>query len=226
MPFTPNSELLTSYSLLPTPYSLLLTPYSLLITQPIPQMNLPDFSMQKKIQDGDIREFERLFVRYYEPLCQHANKLLKDMDTAEDIVQEFFYNFWKNRESFSPKLSLNAYLYQSIRNNSLHYLQHLSVRETYAREIANENLEMSPAENQEDIELHELSLVIDATLQKMPERCSKIFRMNRFEGKKYREIAEILSISIKTVEADMGKALQLFRKTLKEFTGQELKISS
>jgi len=148
------------------------------------------------------------------------------MDTAEDIVQEFFYNFWKNRESFSPKLSLNAYLYQSIRNNSLHYLQHLSVRETYAREIANENLEMSPAENQEDIELHELSLVIDATLQKMPERCSKIFRMNRFEGKKYREIAEILSISIKTVEADMGKALQLFRKTLKEFTGQELKISS
>ena len=148
------------------------------------------------------------------------------MDTAEDIVQEFFYNFWKNRASFSPKLSLNAYLYQSIRNNSLHYLQHLAVRETYAQEIVNDYQEMTPAENQEDIELHELNRVINATLQQMPERCSRIFRMNRFEGKKYREIAEILSISIKTVEADMGKALQLFRKSLKEFTGDELKISS
>lgn len=148
------------------------------------------------------------------------------MDTAEDIVQEFFYNFWKNRESFSPKLSLNAYLYQSIRNNSLHYLQHLAVRETYAREIVNEYMEMDTAENQENVEMQELNRVINATLQQMPERCSRIFRMNRFEGKKYREIADILSISIKTVEADMGKALQLFRKTLKEFTGEELKVSS
>jgi RNA polymerase sigma-70 factor (ECF subfamily) len=56
----------------------------------------------------------------------------------------------------------------------------------------------------------------------MPERCSRIFRMNRFEGKKYREIAEILSISVKTVEADMGKALQLFRKSLKEFTNEQV----
>jgi len=147
------------------------------------------------------------------------------MDTAEDIVQEFFYQFWKNRESFSLKLSLNAYLYQSIRNNALHHLQHLAVRETYAKEVYSNFNEMMPAQNQEDVEMQELNKVIHATLQKMPERCSRIFRMNRFEGKKYREIAEILSISVKTVEADMGKALQFFRKSLKEFTGEELKIS-
>lgn len=188
-------------------------------------MNLPDFYIQKKIQGGDIREFERLFVRYYEPLCQHANKILRDMDTAEDIVQEFFYNFWKNRETFSLKLSLNAYLYQSIRNNSLHYLEHLAVRETYAQHVSHDFQEMIPVENQEDVEMKDLNRVIDATLQQMPERCSKVFRMNRFEGKKYREIAEILSISVKTVEADMGKALQFFRKSLKEYTGEELKIS-
>ncbi len=190
-----------------------------------PQMNLTDFYTQKKIQGGDIREFERLFVKYYEPLCQHANKILRDMDTAEDIVQEFFYQFWKNRESFNVKLSLNAYLYQSIRNNALHHLQHLAVRDTYAKEVYNDFQEMMSAQNQEDVEMHELNKVINATLQKMPERCSRIFRMNRFEGKKYREIAEILSISVKTVEADMGKALQFFRKSLKEFTGEELKIS-
>jgi len=189
-------------------------------------MNLPDFHIQKKIQGGDIREFERLFTRYYEPLCRHADKILKDMDTAEDIVQEFFYNFWKNRESFSIKLSLNAYLYQSIRNNALHYLQHLAVRETYARDITGEYQETIQSGDQEEVELQDLNRVISATLQQMPERCSRIFRMNRFEGKKYREIAEILSISVKTVEAEMGKALQLFRKSLKEFTGEDLKVSS
>jgi RNA polymerase sigma-70 factor (ECF subfamily) len=189
-------------------------------------MNLTDFYLQKKIQDGDIREFERLFVKYYEPLCAFAGKILKDMDTAEDIVQEFFYNFWKNRNTFSPKLSLNAYLYHSIRNNSLHYLEHLAIRQTYAQKVTVDFQNMIPIENQDEIEIQELNKVIHATLQQMPERCSRVFRMNRFEGKKYREIAEILSISVKTVEADMGKALQIFRKSLSEFSGGELKISN
>jgi RNA polymerase sigma-70 factor, ECF subfamily len=189
-------------------------------------MSLADLYTQKRIQGGDIREFERLFVKYYEPLCLQANKILRDMDTAEDIVQEFFYNFWKNRESFSPKLSLNAYLYQSIRNNSLHHLQHLAVVETYAHLVLDDFKQTEQSEEQEDIEMQELNEVISATLKKMPERCSTVFKMNRFEGKKYREIAEILSVSVKTVEADMGKALQCFRTSLKEFTGEELKISS
>jgi len=189
-------------------------------------MSLTDFYIQRKIQGGDIWEFERLFVKYYEPLCGQANKILRDMDTAEDIVQEFFYNFWKNRETFSPKLSLNAYLYQSIRNNALHHLQHLAVRETYAQHVMRTSFETEPEGSQDSVEMDELNSVITATLKQMPERCSTVFRMNRFEGKKYREIAEILSISVKTVEADMGKALQFFRISLKEFTGEELKISS
>lgn len=147
------------------------------------------------------------------------------MDASEDIVQDFFYTFWKNRETFSMKLSLNAYLYQSIKNNALHYLRHLDVRESYAREMAGELKDNGRTGNLEDVELRELDKVIQATLQQMPERCSLIFRMNRFEGRKYREIAEILSVSVKTVEADMGKALQLFRKSLKDFTGEDLNVS-
>jgi len=181
-------------------------------------MNLTDFYIQRKIQDGDIREFERLFEKYYGPLCHHADKILKDMNTAEDLVQEFFYHFWKNRESFSPKLSLNAYLYRSIHNNALHHLEHLAIRKSYAEHISSEFQNTVPALVQADIELNDLGNLINATLKKMPERCSRIFRMNRFEGMKYREIAMILSISVKTVEADMGKALQMFRKSLKEYT--------
>lgn len=181
-------------------------------------MNLTDYYIQKKIQGGDIREFERLFEKYYGPLCHQADKIVRDMDTAEDLVQEFFYQFWKNRESFSPKLSLNAYLYQAIRNNALHHLEHLAVRKNYAAHVISEFKVSTPSQGQTDVELNDLGNIINATLKTMPERCSRIFRMNRFEGMKYREIAEILSISVKTVEADMGKALQMFRKSLKEYT--------
>jgi RNA polymerase sigma-70 factor, ECF subfamily len=180
-------------------------------------MNLNDFYIQRKIQGGDIKEFEQLFTRYYEPLCRFANTFLKDMDIAEDIVQEFFYSFWKNRTSFTLKLSLNSYLYQSIRNNALHHLQHLAIRQKYADEIKQETTGPQFIDQPDEIGLKELNSVIDETLKQLPERCSRVFCMNRFEGKKYREIAAILSISIKTVEADMGKALQLFRQTLKEY---------
>jgi RNA polymerase sigma-70 factor, ECF subfamily len=181
-------------------------------------MNLNDFQIQRKIQNGDIKEYERLFLKYYEPLCHFAFTFLKDMDLAEDVVQEFFYNFWKKRESLSIKISLNSYLYQSIRNNSLHYLGHLSIREQYAETIKNEFNEQIVYTEQDVSGLNELNKAIDETLHKLPERCSRIFSMNRFEGKKYREIAEILSISVKTVEADMGKAIRVFRKSLKDFT--------
>ena len=183
-------------------------------------MNLTDLFIQKKIQGGDIREFERLFTKYYGPLCHHAEKILKDMNAAEDLVQEFFYQFWKNRETFSLKLSLNAYLYQSIRNNALHYLEHLAVRKRYAEKVFSESRNLEPVQLHSEAELTDMSKIIDATMKQLPERCSRIFRMNRFEGKKYREIAEIMAISVKTVEADMGKALLMFRKSLKEYTGE------
>jgi len=189
-------------------------------------MNLTDLHIQKKIQGGDIMEFQRLFMKYYEPLCHHADKILNDMDTAEDLVQEFFYHFWKNRETFSAKFSLNAYLYHSIRNNALHYIESLAIRKSYAKQVFSEFQDTMPVHLQTDVELNDLGKIINATLQQMPERCSRIFQMNRFEGKKYREIAEILSISVKTVEADMGKALQMFRKSLRDYNEEEARISN
>jgi len=181
-------------------------------------MYLKDFHIQKRVKDGDIREFERLFAKHYGPLCRYADKILNDMDTAEDLVQEFFYHFWKNRETFTPKLSLNAYLYRSVRNNTLHYLEHLNVRKKYEEHVQNELRKAKPAVLQPEAEVNDLGELINDTLRKMPERCCRIFRMNRFEGMKYHEIAAALGISVKTVESDMGKALQMFRKSLKEYT--------
>lgn len=176
-----------------------------------------EFYIQKKIKDGDIREFEHLFAKYYQPLCVYAFGILKNMDTAEDLVQEFFYQFWKNREKFSPRISLNAYLYSSIKNNAVHHQQRQAMKEEYAKNLQVEKQNEYSDSSVDYLELNELGKIVQHTLQQMPERCAKVFRMSRFEGKKYQEIAELLSVSIKTVEADMGKALYIFRKSLNEY---------
>lgn len=180
-------------------------------------MGLTDISIQRKIQEGNIKEFELLFKKYYEPLCRYAIGIVKDMDVAEEIVQELFYGYWKNRETLSIQLSLNAYLYRSVKNNSLSYLRQQSVRQRYAEKAKSEFNESESITVEDELVAEELSKVIDETLHQLPERCSTVFQMSRFEGKKYQEIADKLAISIKTVEADMGKALHHFRENLKRF---------
>jgi RNA polymerase sigma-70 factor (ECF subfamily) len=98
-------------------------------------MNLADYQIRKKIQGGDIHEFEHLFLEYFKPLCRQAYLLLGDMDQAEDIVQEFFYNFWKNREEIIINSSLNAYLFQSIRNNAIRCLEQQALKREYTEQL-------------------------------------------------------------------------------------------
>ncbi len=179
-------------------------------------MQLAGFVKQKRIKNDDLAEFEKLFKSFYSPLCHYAYKFLKDMDVAEEIVQEFFYNYWKNRQTMDIQISIKSYMYRAIRNNSLKYIEHLKVVRKYEQNYIETNSD-NPGIVTNELEIKELNDIIEATLNELPERCSQIFKLSRFEGLKYNEIAEKLSISIKTVEANMGRALQLFRKNLKQY---------
>lgn len=180
-------------------------------------MKLVNLHSHRKIQDDDIVAFEALFREFYAPLCRYALSFVGSMDVAEEITQEFFYNYWRNRKKIMVKTTLRGYLYQSIRNNALKHLEHEAVKRRYARSQMEGRTEEGAATQSEALEARELQQLIDETLLELPERCSLIFRMNRFEGLKYHEIATELSISVKTVEANMGKALQLFRVRLKKY---------
>jgi RNA polymerase sigma-70 factor, ECF subfamily len=172
----------------------------------------------KRIQKGDLKEFERLFKVLYSPLCLYANKYLQDKDKAEEIVQEIFYGIWKNKEKLNIKVSLKSYLYKAVQNNCLQLIQHHAVEDKYKQYVKNEvsHFQLDPVK---EMELQEMNKVVEQTLESLPDRCKEIFSMSRFEGLKYREIAEKLEISTKTVEANMGKALQAFRKSLKQYVG-------
>lgn len=162
--------------------------------------------------EPDLKEFEKVFRKYYEPLCRYAYSIVRDADEAEEIVQEFFYTFWLNRNRISIRLSLKSYLYRSIRNSALRYLQHKNIEDQYRTQDYALNHFESP---EQVIQGNEMAGIIDKTLKGLPERTRQIFLLNRINGLKYKEIADLLKISIKTVEADMGKALLELRLQLK-----------
>ncbi|MDF1547585.1 MAG: RNA polymerase sigma-70 factor [Bacteroidales bacterium] len=172
----------------------------------------------RRIQKGDLKAFESLFKELYSPLCLYANKYLQDKDKAEETVQDIFYGIWKNREKLDIRVSFKSYLYKAVQNNCLQQIQHHLVEDKYKQYVKSEvaHFHSDPAK---EMELQEMNEVIEQTLDSLPERCKEIFSMSRFEGLKYREIAEKLEISTKTVEANMGKALQAFRQNLKQYVG-------
>jgi RNA polymerase sigma-19 factor, ECF subfamily len=166
-----------------------------------------------RIRKGDAGEFESLFRSSYVSLVRYAKTLIKDHDNAEEIVQDLFFRIWQDREKLNIESSLNGYLFRSVHNRCLHFIEHTRVVERHAEEMSYGQTESQ--ENPSDIlNYKELQEKVARILEKLPERCGKIFTMSRFEGLKYAEIAERLSVSIKTVEANMGRALKEFRKEL------------
>jgi RNA polymerase sigma-70 factor (ECF subfamily) len=174
-----------------------------------------DSEIIRRIRQGDTGQFELLFRSSYVSLVRYARTLIKDQDSAEEIVQDLFFRIWKDKEKIKIESSLNGYLFRSVHNRCLHYIKHNRVIERHAQEMSYRQTETQ--ESPSDI-LHykELQARIASILERLPERCGQIFCMSRFEGLKYAEIAEKLSVSVKTVEANMGRALKEFRKELTE----------
>jgi RNA polymerase sigma-70 factor, ECF subfamily len=174
-----------------------------------------DTDIIRRISRGDVKQFESLFRSSYVSLVRYARTLIKDLDTAEEIVQDLFFRIWNDKEKIKIESSLNGYLFRSVHNRCLHYIEHNRVVERHAEEMALQ-LPESPESPSDILNYKELQSKIASILEKLPERCGRIFYMSRFEGLKYNEIAEKLSVSVKTVEANMGKALKEFRKELTE----------
>ena len=171
---------------------------------------LNDVFILTQIKEGNIKAFETLFRQYYTPLRLYAASITGEPDVAEEIVEELFYVFWKDREKLEIFHSVKNYLYRSVRNRSIQYCEHQDVKLSVPVNIA------SP-DPQEQIEYKELQQIINRTLEKLPERRLHIFRLHHTEGKKYSEIASLLSLSVKTVEKEMTRALRTLRKEIENY---------
>ena len=180
-------------------------------------MSVTEVISQKDISEfREIRDFEVLFKLHYRNLCAYAYLFLKDADTSEDTVQEVFFKLWKSKEKISIETSLKSYLFRSVRNGCLNVIEHLKVRDGYnERQTKGYESEQQPIIDPAIV--NELEQKIKESIYKLPPERRKIFMMSRYEGLKYREIAEELSISVKTVENQMCQALSFLREHLKEY---------
>ncbi len=177
---------------------------------PNPQTEIPLTQIHSR------KGFEALFREHYDGLCTYVYFYLKDRAASEEVVQELFFNLWKKREELEITTSVKSYLYKSARNHSLNVIKHIEVRENY-KKLNEEQRSEAESHSHHDMEVGELQARISKAIDKLPPERQKIFMMSRYEDLKYREIADKLDLSVKTVEAQMGKALKFLREELADY---------
>lgn len=173
--------------------------------------------MPEQLALADERVFEQVFKTHFKSLLAYACTILKDEETGEEIVQQVFYKLWGKKEQTFIHSSLKAYLYRSVHNESMNHLKHAQIKNRYQTYSMHQHKHIKSEDPAMQIQGKELELQIRKALNELPEQCRTIFQLSRFENLKYREIADQLQLSVKTVENQMGKALQLMRAKLADF---------
>lgn len=173
----------------------------------------PDVADKKlfaAVMQRDRSAFEELFQEYYISLCQYAGNLLEDQTQAEDIVQDLFVYLWNNQENTKIQGTIKSYLFTSVKHRALNVLKHRAVERNHSTLLI-EFLEDISSADYSDEEMQQVNK-IKQILETLPAQCKLVFTMSCLEGKRYKEIADELGISVNTVKAHIVKAYRIIRE--------------
>ncbi|SCD18968.1 RNA polymerase sigma-70 factor [Proteiniphilum saccharofermentans] len=162
----------------------------------------------------DQEAFKELFFDFYPALCVFAQRYISSPEACEDIVQDTFFHLWKNRKKIEITSSFKNLLITSVKNNCTDYLRKQSVRQYYAEKQA-----VSATTDTPEViyTIGELEQMLHTALKQLPENVRRAFELSRFENMTYNQIAEEMSVSPKTIEAYISKALSVLRAELKDY---------
>ncbi|MDT3370034.1 MAG: RNA polymerase sigma-70 factor [Bacteroidota bacterium] len=169
-------------------------------------------------------KFEEIYLAYFSKMKYFAKEYVVSDADAENIVQDVFTELWEKKEILTMPVNLVAYLFTTIKNKSLNHLRHKTVvlkatnliQEEYAITLQM-NLDSLEAFNENLFTEEDVEKTISRALDSLSDKCREIFIMNKLEGKKQKQIAEELNISINTVETQMGIAYKKLRVELKDY---------
>lgn len=179
----------------------------------------------ESIQSGDIRSFEIVFKTYYNRLCIYANSYIHDSEQTKLIVNDVFVRIWETRSELKIETSLDGYLYKSVYNHCLNYLQ----REKKKWSLVSADLECVLSDDNEsghpisddypmnDLLLLELNQKLEKAIQTLPPQCREVFILNRMENLSNEEISLKLNLSVGTVKSQLFRALSKLRVELSEY---------
>ena len=171
-----------------------------------------DKAIWLKVKSGDKQAFRLLFDEYYSSLCLYANSVMNNLELSQDLVSDCFVRLWERKEIIQIESSLKNYLLFSVRNSIYSYLRSPESRKADINSIM-DRLENTPVEEY-DLEKEETILHVCKLIEELPEQRKKILELAAFNGKSYREIAEILGISVNTVNTQMSRAYRFLRDRL------------
>ncbi|MGN8068048.1 RNA polymerase sigma-70 factor [Mucilaginibacter sp. 22184] len=179
--------------------------------------------LEKIARDSDLVAFQKIYFLYYERLLKLACSFVKLTEVAEEIVDDVFVKAWANRAKLSEVNNLTVYLYVAVKNQSLNYNQ--ANRIVYV-DIESVGFELKDINaSVEDVLITaELAKVINEAIQRLPEQCKLVFKLVKEDHLKYRNVAEILNISSKTVEYHMGNALKAIAAAISTSPGHHKKV--
>ncbi len=166
--------------------------------------------------EGDKKAFRFFFDKYYIDLCNLVNLYINNEAIAEEIVQDIYIYFWVRKENIQIESSVKAYLLRASKNKSLNYLRNektkLGVHEKL-RKVTETTYEM-PSNL---LDARQLREIIENAVKNLPEKCREIYQLAKVNEMSYKEIAEKLGVSVKTVDNQMGIALKKLREQLRPY---------
>ena len=157
------------------------------------------------------KEFEKLFHLFYSPLCNYAMKITGDSDSAEDIVQNLFIQLWENNR-LNDVVNTEHFLLKAVKFKCIDYLR-TKKADLF---ISLDNIEDSAFISTNDLKDEDIEPLFCYFAAKLPPKTREVFLLSRKSGMTYKEIAEELGISVKTVENQMGRALRILKELLKD----------
>lgn len=175
------------------------------------------------MQHGDLKAYGILFRRYYPMLCAYATKFVELKD-AEEIVQDVMLWLWETRETQIFETSLSQYLFRTVYHRAINQIAHQQSR-LRADTLFYENMQ-EMLQDTDFYQLEELRRKIKEAVDALPPAYREAFVMHRFDNKSYKEIAEILQVSPKTVDYRIQQALKQLRVTLKDYLPLLLLLST
>ncbi|OLA93731.1 MAG: RNA polymerase subunit sigma-70 [Candidatus Melainabacteria bacterium LEY3_CP_29_8] len=151
-------------------------------------------------------DFENFYITWYSRVKYFARDYVLSDEEAENIAQDVFLEFYQKREELGFHINLVAYLFTSVKNKCIDYLR---------RRLMEQKFDSLEAFNIEGLSEDNIKDIIEKALDTLPERCREIFVMSKIEGKKQKEIAEELNVSVKTIESQMTIAYKKLREEMK-----------
>ncbi len=164
----------------------------------------------KQIKAGNKLAFNSLFEDHYQELCEFSFRIIGSKELSEEIVADVFANIWMKRKNITISTSLKAFLFKSTKNMTISYMRKKKTDILPLDEVLAFQVNPNP-EPDKDLIYQESVHSVECLLEKIPNKSRTVFKMHRIDNLKYREIAEVLEISQKTVEKHMGKALSILR---------------